>query len=254
VDECISLALSLASAVAHLHKQGLIHRDIKPANIIFVGDAPKLADIGLVSEVGDSRSYVGTEGYIPPEGPGTRQADLYSLGKLIYEASTGRDRTAFPALPVELTRGESGGRFLELLVPLCAFAQPFDLSWFTIDGGGGGTSTGDVYSVSSTIGQPDAGLLNGGNFTLQGGFWGAVAVIQTPGAPRLSVERISGAVRVFWPMPAAGFGLEETTSLVSPPAVVFWSAVGFPYQTNATHISITVPMPAGNKYYRLRKP
>jgi WD40 repeat protein len=123
VDECIGLALSLASAVAHLHKQGLIHRDIKPANIIFVGGAPKLADIGLVSEVGDSRSYVGTEGYIPPEGPGTRQADLYSLGKLIYEASTGRDRTAFPALPVELTRGESGGRFLELnavFVKACA--------------------------------------------------------------------------------------------------------------------------------------
>jgi len=114
VDECLGLALSLASAVAHLHKHGLIHRDIKPANIIFVGGQPKLADIGLVSEVGDSRSYVGTEGYIPPEGPGTRQADLYSLGKLIYEASTGRDRTEFPALPVELTRGESGKRFLEL--------------------------------------------------------------------------------------------------------------------------------------------
>jgi WD40 repeat protein len=123
VDECISLALSLAGAVAHLHKHGLIHRDIKPSNTIVVNGQIKLADIGLVSEVGDSRSYVGTEGYIPPEGPGTRQADLYSLGKLIYEASTGKDRTEFPALPVELIRSESGKRLLELnavFVKACA--------------------------------------------------------------------------------------------------------------------------------------
>ena len=132
-------------------------------------------------------------------------------------------------------------------------AQSFDLSWFTIDGGGG-TSTGGVYSVSGTIGQPDAGLLIGGYFALQGGFWGVVAAIQTPGAPPLSVERIGGAVRVFWPLPAPGFVLDETTSLASAPAAVSWSAVGLPYQTNATHISITVPAPVGNKYYRLRRP
>jgi WD40 repeat protein len=114
VDECIELALALSSALAHLHKHGLIHRDIKPSNIIFVAGVPKLADIGLVSEADRSDSYVGTEGYIPPEGPGTRQADIYSLGKVVYEASTGRDRADFPAIPVELTRNEAGKRFLEL--------------------------------------------------------------------------------------------------------------------------------------------
>ena len=36
------------------------------------------------------------------------------------------------------------------------FAQSYQIDWFTIDGGGG-TSTGGVYSVSGTIGQPDAG-------------------------------------------------------------------------------------------------
>ena len=96
VDECIALGLSLARALAHLHAQGLVHRDVKPSNIIFVGGVPKLADIGLVTDVSEARSYVGTEGFIPPEGPGTPAADLYSLGKVLYEASTGKDRQDFP--------------------------------------------------------------------------------------------------------------------------------------------------------------
>jgi WD40 repeat protein len=97
--EVIDLATALADALGHLHGCGLLHRDIKPANIIFVGGRPKLADIGLVAMAGDTRSFVGTEGYSPPEGPGSEKADLYALGKLLYEASTGRDRMDFPALP-----------------------------------------------------------------------------------------------------------------------------------------------------------
>jgi len=50
-----------------LHRQGLVHRDIKPSNIIFVRGVPKLADVGLVAAVTDARSFVGTEGFIPPE-------------------------------------------------------------------------------------------------------------------------------------------------------------------------------------------
>jgi len=99
VEECLQLSLSLTSALGELHKQGLIHRDIKPSNIIFVNGQPKLADIGLVASVTEARSFVGTAGFIPPEGPGTAQADLYSLGKVLYEISTGKDRTDFPELP-----------------------------------------------------------------------------------------------------------------------------------------------------------
>src|SRR4029077_17867338 len=73
VDECVEIALALSSALAHLHQHGLVHRDIKPSNIIFVQGAPKLADIGLVTDADTTLSYVGTEGYIPPEGPGAAQ-------------------------------------------------------------------------------------------------------------------------------------------------------------------------------------
>ena len=136
-------------------------------------------------------------------------------------------------------------------LPLVARGQPYVIDWFTIDGGGG-TSTGGVYSISGTIGQPDAGRLTGASYTLDGGFWGFVGVIQTPDAPLLRVERSGPSVRVFWPVPATGFVLDETLTLNGPPSL--WVPVAFPYQTNATHISITVAPAAGNRFYRLRKP
>jgi hypothetical protein len=139
---------------------------------------------------------------------------------------------------------------LGLCIAPGAHSQNFTIDWFTIDGGGG-TSTGGVYSVSGTIGQPDAGVMSGGNYSLLGGFWGVVAAVQTPGAPLLSVIQTNGVVTVYWPRPATGFVLEQTMSIPNPPPN--WSQVAFPYQTNATHISITVALPAGNRFYRLRK-
>ncbi len=97
--DCIRVFHGLALALAHLHEAGLIHRDIKPANIIFVDGQPKFADIGLVCGADDTGSWVGTEGFIPPEGSGTPAADIYSLGKVLYEAAVGKDRREFPALP-----------------------------------------------------------------------------------------------------------------------------------------------------------
>src|SRR6187401_1993957 len=90
-------------------------------------------------------------------------------------------------------------------------AQTYSIDWFTIDGGGG-ASTGGVYSVSGTIGQPDANQrpMTGGNFSLIGGFWGVVNLIQTPGSPLLSVQQLGGGqVRVYWPLPAEGFVLDQ---------------------------------------------
>ena len=123
VDECLALGRSLAAALGHLHEHGLVHRDIKPSNLIFVNGQPKLADVGLVTEVGDSRSIVGTEGYLPPEGPGSPQADLFSLGKVLYEAATGLDRRQFPTLPSDLGTWPDRRRLLEVnevVVKACA--------------------------------------------------------------------------------------------------------------------------------------
>lgn len=52
-----------------------------------------------------------------------------------------------------------------------AFAQQYDLSWHTIDGGGATSSTGGPFELSGTIGQPDAAVMQGGAFLLTGGFW-----------------------------------------------------------------------------------
>ena len=112
--ECLDIGLALTRALAHLHESGLVHRDIKPSNVIFVHGIAKLADIGLVSNIDTSHSFVGTEGFVPPEGPGTAAADVFSLGKVLYEISTGRDRADFPTLPDDLDEMPDRRALLEL--------------------------------------------------------------------------------------------------------------------------------------------
>ena len=52
-----------------------------------------------------------------------------------------------------------------------AYAQSDFVMLNVTHDGGGGNSTGGTFSLGSTIGQPDAGHLAGGSFTLIGGFW-----------------------------------------------------------------------------------
>jgi serine/threonine protein kinase/formylglycine-generating enzyme required for sulfatase activity len=121
-SESIQFGLSLTEALEKLHSHELTHRDIKPSNIIFIDGVPKLADIGLVAASGQ-QSFVGTEGYVPPEGPGTPQADIFSLGKMLYEISTGKDRLDFPEIDSTLSQRPDKPQLLELnevLVKACA--------------------------------------------------------------------------------------------------------------------------------------
>lgn len=60
---------------------------------------------------------------------------------------------------------------LAALAVIPAASAQYDLSWYTIDGGGAMFSTGGSFSLGGTIGQPDAGVMSGGSFTLTGGFW-----------------------------------------------------------------------------------
>ncbi len=120
---CIDVGIRLAEGLNHLHQNGLAHRDVKPSNVIFVNGKAKLADIGLVA-ARDQRTFVGTEGFVPPEGPGSAPADIYSLGKVLYEIATGKDRLDFPELPDELPTGLERKRWLELNKIICDVCDP----------------------------------------------------------------------------------------------------------------------------------
>jgi serine/threonine protein kinase/WD40 repeat protein len=113
-SEVIALGVALSRALASLHAAGLVHRDIKPSNVVFVGGVPKLADVGLVAAASAGLTFVGTEGYVPPEGPGAPSADVFSLGKVLYELSTGNDRQEYPRLPADLSAVTDRKAFLEL--------------------------------------------------------------------------------------------------------------------------------------------
>jgi hypothetical protein len=135
---------------------------------------------------------------------------------------------------------------------LASQGQNYSLTWFSVDGGGG-SSTGGVYTVSGTIGQPDAGTMSGGTYSIAGGFWDLIAAVQTPGAPWLTVTRTAtNTVCVWWPLPADGWVLEWTNRVAGVSAP--WPRVSLPCQTNTTQAWIVEPAPTGNRFYRLHKP
>jgi hypothetical protein len=122
----------------------------------------------------------------------------------------------------------------------------YAIPWHAIDRGGG-TSTGGVYSVSVTIGQPDAGpIMTNGQYAVTGGFLALPTAIQTPGAPTLSIAPATpGNATLSWTPDTPGWILQETWSL--SPANWTNSASG------STH-PITVPATPPMRFYRLFKP
>ena len=129
-------------------------------------------------------------------------------------------------------------------------AQNYSIDWFTIDGGGG-TSTGGVFSVSGTIGQPDAGHMSGGNYTVDGGFWGIIAAVQTPGAPFLRVFLpTTNTVVIAWPAPSTGFSLEQKSDLNA----ASWGGVTNTPIPVGSEKQVIVSPPVGNRFYRLTSP
>jgi serine/threonine protein kinase len=113
-DECAYIGARLADAIHYLHEKGLVHRDVKPSNIVYVNGYPKLADMGLIAGAGFSSSTVGTLGFLPDEGSGDWRGDLYALGKVLYESSTGMDRNAFPDLPSHMKGASTVKSFVKL--------------------------------------------------------------------------------------------------------------------------------------------
>ena len=133
-------------------------------------------------------------------------------------------------------------------------AQNYSIDWFTIDGGAG-TSSGGVYTLSGTIGQPDANQqrTTGGNVSLTGGFWSLIAV-QTLDAPPLTIQlTATNTARIFWPSPSEGFALQQNTNLNNP-GISGWVGAPQTVTDDGTTRSIIVSPPTGNRFYRLFKP
>lgn len=131
-------------------------------------------------------------------------------------------------------------------LPARGLAQSYAVNWSTIDGGGG-TSTGGVYSVTGTIGQPDAGgPMTNGVYSVTGGFWPLPTAIQTPGAPLLTITSANpGQATVSWSPNTPGFVLQETWNLAS----ANWTN-SISGSTNPVVVPAVVPA----KFYRLFKP
>jgi hypothetical protein len=138
--------------------------------------------------------------------------------------------------------------FSGLLFASSARAQSYSIDWYKI-AGGGGTSSNGQYTLSGTIGQHDAGgPLTGGNYSLTGGFWSLISVVQTIGSPTLTVTHSGNNVIVSWPSPSSGFTLQQNSNL----STTNWAASGFTISDDGTNKSITLPGPTGNLFFRLQ--
>ena len=142
-----------------------------------------------------------------------------------------------------------GGLLLPSAFSQRVWGQSYSIDWYKI-AGGGGTSTGATYSVSGTIGQPDAGVaLTGGNFSIIGGFWGLISVVQTPGLPNLLITRSGNSLLVSWPN-TGNYTLQQSANLAVGNA---WATSGYAISTSNGTNSITLTAPAGNLFFRLKQ-
>jgi hypothetical protein len=135
-----------------------------------------------------------------------------------------------------------------LMMALVAWSAPDSPSRSIASGGG--TSSGGSFVISGTIGQADAGLVSGGAFAVEGGFWGGAYAVQSIGAPFLSVAGVGTNALFTWPDANGSFVLESASSLTAP---VTWSLVpNAPVDLNGQR-SVTLPGTSGIRFYRLRK-
>jgi hypothetical protein len=135
-----------------------------------------------------------------------------------------------------------------MMMPFLASAQTYSINWYKV-AGGGGTATGGVYSLNGTIGQHDASAaMTGGAYSLTGGFWALISVVQTSGLPNLTVTRSGNSVIVSWP-DTGTYSLQQNPSVATPSG---WIPSGYPITTANGTNSITITSPSGNLFFRLQ--
>jgi hypothetical protein len=115
-------------------------------------------------------------------------------------------------------------------------------------GSGGGTSSGGDFVVTGQIGVLGTGQSTGGSFTLEGGSLAMFMVVQTAGAPMLTLTRVGNDVVISWPVTAIGFELEQTGNLSAPS----WSGLGMSPTVVGDHFQMTLPATGSSKFFRLQ--
>ena len=132
---------------------------------------------------------------------------------------------------------------------LRALGQSYSVDWYKISGGGG-PSTGGTYQVNGTIGQPDAsGALSGGQYSVTGGFWSIISVVQTAGLPNLTITHSGSSVIVSWPN-TGSYTLQQNANLALASG---WTPSGYTITTANGTNRITLTVPTGNLFFRLKQ-
>ena len=134
IEEALTIARQVASALEHAHAQGLIHRDVKPANVLLHEGEAMIADFGIAMALSSAASerltrsgiVVGTPQYMSPEqamheGPLDARTDIYGLGCILYEMLAGEPpfsgRSAMAAIAKRLVDPAPSVRRLRATVP-----------------------------------------------------------------------------------------------------------------------------------------
>jgi len=115
----------------------------------------------------------------------------------------------------------------------------------------GRESSGGSYTVSSSIGNVGgATTASEGSFSVTSSPW-MVAVVESPGSPKLTIVAASGSMSVSWPSLSTGWVLQQNTNGVTS---VNWSNVTATIQDDGITKSLTVNPAAGSRFYRLVHP
>ncbi|HUO09390.1 MAG TPA: serine/threonine-protein kinase [Phycisphaerae bacterium] len=99
VKQATRIIIRLCDALTHIHDKGIVHRDLKPGNIMLCADGSmRILDFGLAitprhKRVAGLSGSLGTPVYMAPEQvrgrPGDARVDVYALGSILYELTTG---------------------------------------------------------------------------------------------------------------------------------------------------------------------
>jgi hypothetical protein len=121
--------------------------------------------------------------------------------------------------------------------------------------GGGGTSTGGSFTVRGKLSEPSpAGTtFSGGSFTVTGGVVSTVALVFTPDAPRLTLQRTVGGYELSWPLPAPGYVLQEAAALANDGATAWINSTATYTDLNGRRI-VHLPPNGPRRFFRLIGP